>query len=71
MRDRALGEHTDIERVAIADDARAPGTPHGERGDTVVTPRLRHEAVRRGTDVGELLRAVDLQVARTLCRSRT
>jgi hypothetical protein len=66
VRDRTLGEDTDVERVAVADDARAARLAHRERRDAVPTPRLRDEAVRRRTDVREALRAVDLQMAARL-----
>ena len=64
MRDWPLGEDADVERIPIANDARASSALHGHRRHALVAPRLRHEPVGGGAHVRELLRPVELQMPR-------
>jgi hypothetical protein len=66
MRGRALGQHTDIERVAVAADGLAAETIAAQFGDALAAVGLRDEAVERRRKRGELLWAVEPEMARAL-----
>ena len=64
--DRPLGEHADVDRVAVADHALPSGGRCGRGRDAVLAPGARDEAVGRGAEARELERAVQLQVSGVL-----
>src|SRR4029450_10898053 len=66
VRDVALTEPPDVERVAVAADGWPTGALGAERADAVSAVSLGDEAVERGTDVRELLWPVDPEKAGVL-----
>ena len=59
--DHFLGQHTDVQRVLVADDVRAAGAFLAEPGDGLSAEGLRDEPVKGGADAGIFLRPVDFQ----------
>ena len=57
--DRFFRQHANVQRIVVANNARPANALAAKLGDAAAAVRLRDKTIKRGTDAGILLRAVD------------